>query len=211
LSKARVAAVTIPDHATHRLIVQQIRSICPEVPVIARARLVNDLPHLYQDGANEVIVPGFEGSLEMLRQTLLRLGVTAESIQIYIDTIHAARYEPWRQAHADNDLLNCLRRAANGLTIEWYQLQPDSIHVGYTIGALGIRQQTGVSIVAILRGTDVIVNPESHTMLQSSDRIAVLGTREQREAFVSWLNNSRLGMTVPLERPVEADMQLSMS
>jgi K+/H+ antiporter YhaU regulatory subunit KhtT len=107
--------------------------------------------------------------------------------------------------------LNSLRRAGRGLKIEWYQVDPDSIHIGYTIGSLGIRQQTGASIVAILRGEDVLVNPEASTVLQKGDRLAVIGTEEQRKAFVTWLTNSQTGMTVPIQQPVEADLQLSMS
>jgi CPA2 family monovalent cation:H+ antiporter-2 len=210
LTTARAVAITIPDPASHRLIVQQIRALCPRVPIIARARVQEDLPHLYNDGANEVIVPRFEGGLEMLRQTLLRLGVTADSIQSYIDTVHSARYEPWRQGEGDSKLLNCLRRAGQGLTIEWYQIPPDSIHVDYTIGSLRIRQQTGASVVAVLRDTQVLVNPEASTQLQPGDRLAVIGTEAQRQAFVAWLMNSRMGMTVPLRR-IGTDAQLSPS
>lgn len=210
LLTARVVAVTIPDLAVHRLVVQQIRAICPYVPIIARAYRDDDLQHLYQDGANEVILPSFEGGLEMLRQTLLRFGVTAETIQTYTNAIHHARYEPWRNETVDSKLLTYLRQANQGLTIAWYQIPDDSIHMHYTFETLRIRQQTGASIVAIVRGSDVLVNPEGTTVLQPGDRLAVIGTEEQRQAFTSWLMDSRLGMTVPLER-AESDVQLTSS
>lgn len=189
LTAARVVVVTIPDPATHRLIVQQVRSICPSVPIIARAQADEDLPYLYKDGANEVILPNFEGGLEMVRQTLLRLGVTAEAIQSYSDMIHCEHYEPWRR-DADSQLLACLRSASNGLTIQWYQLPPDSIHASQTIGELNIRQQTGASIVAIVRNKEVLVNPEATTALQVDDRLAILGTAMQRQAFLDWMTRS---------------------
>jgi CPA2 family monovalent cation:H+ antiporter-2 len=201
LNTARVAAVTIPDPAGHRLIVQQIRSLCPEVPIVARARLVEDLPHLYGDGANEVIVPSFEGGLEMLRQTLVRLGVSIESIQSYTDTIHNTRYEAWRRPTSDTSLLSCLRRANNELNIEWHQVPPDSIHAGYAIGALHIRRITGASVVAIVRDNEVMVNPEAAVVVQGGDSLAVLGTEKQRLEFVAWLKDSHLGMTVPSRLP----------
>jgi CPA2 family monovalent cation:H+ antiporter-2 len=197
LDTARVAAVTIPDPAIHRLVVQQIRSLCPEVPLVARARLVEDLPHLYGDGANEVIVPSFEGGLEMLRQTLTRLGVSIESIQSYTDTIHNTRYEAWRRPNSDTNLRNCLRRANNELNIEWHQVPPDSIHAGYTIGELHIRRTTGASVVAIVRDEEVIVNPEPSVVVQGGDSLAVLGSEQHRLEFVAWLKDSHVGMTVP--------------
>ncbi|NJL33456.1 MAG: hypothetical protein HC893_05885, partial [Chloroflexaceae bacterium] len=207
LERARVIAVTVPDPALQRFIVQQVRTICPNLPIIALARQVDDLPYLYNDGANDVILPSFEGGLEMLRQTLLRLGITAETIQGYVDTIHARRYEPWRNTSADAELLACLRRASQGLTIEWYQLRPDSAYEGRTIGSLNIRQQTGASVVAIVRHNEVLVNPEAGTLLHGGDRLAVLGTEDQRQQFVTWLGDGELGVTVPsrLFAPVEVE------
>jgi CPA2 family monovalent cation:H+ antiporter-2 len=204
LSTARVVAVTIPDHATHRLVVQQIRTLCPEVPIIARARLAEDLSYLYDDGANSVILPYFEGGLEMLRQTMTRLGVSAESIQSYIDSVHQARYEPWQHPQADEHVLSCLRRASSELTIEWHQLPPDTIYDSHSIWELNVRRHTGTSIVAVVREGEVLVNPDADTVLYGGDRLAVLGNEPQRRAFVDWLHDSRVGMTVPT-RQVESE------
>lgn len=203
LDRARVAVVTVPDTGLQRLTVQHIREIAPSLPIISRARQADDLPMLYQDGANDVVVPAFEGGMEMLRQALLRLGLSAETIQSYSDVVHSRRYEPWQQGDADTQLLSCLRRAQQGLTIEWYQLRTDSAYAGRTIGSLSIRRETGASVVALLRQNEVIVNPEADTVLYGGDRLAVLGTEDQRQGFVLWLGWGELGMTVPLA--LEAD------
>jgi CPA2 family monovalent cation:H+ antiporter-2 len=199
LERARVAVVTVPETSAQRLTVQQIREIAPNLPIISRARQAEDLPQLYRDGANDVVVPIFEGGMEILRQTLLRIGLSAETIQSYSDVVHSRRYEPWQQPDADSQLLSCLRRAQQGLTIEWYQLRPDSAYAGRTIGSLRIRQETGASVVALLRNMEVFVNPEASMVLQGGDRIAILGTEEQRQGFVAWLGWGELGVTVPLE------------
>lgn len=203
LERARVAVVTVHDPALQRLIVQEMRSICPHIPIVARAERASDLPYLYQDGATDVIVPIFEGGMEILRQSLLRLGVTAEAIQSYIDTIHNQRYEPWRNEHLppDDTLMATLRRVSQGLTIQWYQLRPDSAYEGRTIGSLNIRQQTGASLVAVVRNNEVLVNPAADTMLKGGDRLAILGTDEQRQQFVTWLSYGELGFTVPPQFP----------
>ncbi len=215
LTTAQVVAVTIPDPSNHRLVVQQIRSICPFVPIIARAKLADDLPRLYQDGANEVILPSFEGSLEMLRQTMQRLGVPADSIRSYTDMIHSARYEPWRQERVNRQLLGCLRRSDEELSIQWHQLPLESIHAGSTIGALHIRRRTGASIVAIVRESEVKVNPEADTLLQPGDRLAILGNELQQQTFVAWLRDSNLGMTMPTRLTdgsvIDSDARLSAS
>lgn len=199
LDRARVVAVTVPDAAAQRLIVQNIHDQYPFVPIITRAQLAEDLPRLYNDGANMVILPSFEGGLEILRQTLLRLGVTAEAIQSYTDVVHSERYAPWHEVDDDTQLLRSLRGASAGLTLQWYQLPTSSAYVGQTIGTLDIRQRTGASIVAIVRDGEVLANPDSGTVLQAGDRLAVLGDEQQRQRFVAWLRAGELDETQQAE------------
>jgi CPA2 family monovalent cation:H+ antiporter-2 len=187
LDSACVVAITVPDPATQHMILQNVRDICPHVPIISLAQRVEDLPHMYDSGANDVILPNFEGGLEILRQTLLRLGVTGEAIQGYIDTVHSERYAPWQHAEDDAQLLSTLRSAAANLSLQWYQLSSNSRYVDQPIGRLDIRQRTGASIVAIVRGTEVLVNPDATTFLRAGDRLAALGDDAQRQRFVTWL------------------------
>lgn len=187
LDTARVVAVTVPDPATQHLILQNARDLCPHVPIIARAQRVEDLPQMYKSGANDVILPTFEGGLEVLRQTLLRLGVTFEATQSYIDTVHAERYAPWQQDADDTQLLRALHNAAGSLSMQWYQLASNSRYRDQSIGHLNIRRQTGASIVAIVQGTEMLVNPDATTLLRAGDRLAMLGTDDQRQRFVAWL------------------------
>lgn len=50
--------------------------------------------------------------------------------------------------------------------------------VGKSVGEVNIRQETGVSIIAILRENHSSI-PKAHTILQAGDELIVLGTREQ--------------------------------
>lgn len=193
IATANVVAVTVPDSATQRLIVQNVNDLYPHVPIITRAYRVEDLPYLYGDGASNVILPSFEGGLEILRQTLLRLGVSVEAIQSYSDMVHRERYAPWQQVEDDTQLLRCLRSATGGLSVQWYELPPDFRFSGQSIGTLHIRRRTGASIVAIVRDTQVLVNPEADTILYAGDRLAVLGNDEQRQRFLAWLQNGQAG------------------
>jgi CPA2 family monovalent cation:H+ antiporter-2 len=197
--------VTLPDPALQRLVIQQIRAVCRDKPIIARAETMDDLPYLYEDGAHDVILPEFEGGLAMLRQALLRFDVATETIQNYIDMIHAGRYEPWHKTDTRSQLLSMLRRASSGLYPQWYQLAPDSVHEQRTINALNIRQQTGASVVAIVRDSKFLVNPEADTTLQRGDRLAVLGNEDQRRQFVEWLSDGEPGSVVPASPAVLHD------
>jgi len=58
---------------------------------------------------------------------------------------------------------------------------------GKTIGELGIRTSTGASIVAVIRGEEVMPNPGPEVVLRAGDLVGVLGTQEQRAAFQTLL------------------------
>ena len=62
--------------------------------------------------------------------------------------------------------------------------------LGQTIGDLGVRSETGVSILAVVRGDEVIPNPGADLALQAGDALGVLGTQEQRAAFRAIANHS---------------------
>lgn len=50
--------------------------------------------------------------------------------------------------------------------------------VGQTVGEANIRQETGVSIIAMLRENHSSI-PNAHTQLRAEDELIVVGTREQ--------------------------------
>jgi CPA2 family monovalent cation:H+ antiporter-2 len=52
-----------------------------------------------------------------------------------------------------------------------------------TIGELGVRSETGASVLAVVRGEKVIPNPGADLRLEPGDAVGILGTPEQRAAF----------------------------
>ena len=59
---------------------------------------------------------------------------------------------------------------------------------GRAIGELGVRAKTGASIVALVRGDEVITNPGPNLTLEPGDTVSVVGTAEQRAGFLALLN-----------------------
>ena len=70
-----------------------------------------------------------------------------------------------------------------GLETEWVGLPEGDTVVGKSIGELQIRSSTGASIVAVVRGEEVMPNPGPEVALQAGDLVGVLGTPDQRAAF----------------------------
>lgn len=69
------------------------------------------------------------------------------------------------------------------LLIDWVTLAEDSPVLGQSIEALRIRQQTGMTVAAIVRGRDAIPMPEPSEVLEAGDRLVVVGRREDLQKF----------------------------
>ncbi len=65
------------------------------------------------------------------------------------------------------------------VTVHEHRLSSHSLAVGMTITGLGLRQHTGASIVAVLRGHTHIQNPPPNLVLQADDQIFMIGTKDQ--------------------------------
>jgi monovalent cation:H+ antiporter-2, CPA2 family len=94
-------------------------------------------------------------------------------------------YAPITRQGTEGDLLAQLERASRQIETEWVRLPENSPLEGRTIGELGVRTETGASIVAIVRDDLVLAGPGPDVRFEPGDLVGVLGTREQRAAFVA--------------------------
>jgi CPA2 family monovalent cation:H+ antiporter-2 len=183
--RARLVIVTVPDPVGARLVVERVRSINPNVHVVARTTTVEQLEELGRLGVYEAVHPESEAGLELGRQALSHLGVAAGDVQRFADEVRRELYAPITRQRTDGDLLAQLRRASRQIETEWVMLSEGSPLQGRTIGELGVRTKSGASIVAIVRDDLVLANPGPDARFEPGDLVGVLGTPEQRAAFVT--------------------------
>lgn len=69
------------------------------------------------------------------------------------------------------------------LTIEWLLLPAGHRLTNQNLRDSAIRQQTGASIVAILRNEQAIINPDPDEVLQADDTLVVIGNAHQVQLF----------------------------
>jgi len=181
VSRARLVIVTVPDPVGARLVVN------PDVHVVVRSTTVEQLEELGRLGVYEAVHPESEAGLELGRQALNHLGVGVGDIQRFADEVRRELYAPITRQGADGDLLAQLRRISRETETEWVRLAEGNEVAGKTIGELGIRTSTGASIVAVIRGEEVMPNPGPEVVLRAGDLVGVLGTQEQRAAFQTLL------------------------
>ncbi len=93
LDKARVLICTIPDYAAEELTARNALKINPKLDIVARVHRDSDVELLKEAGVTELVLPFFEGSLEMIRHTLHRFGMSSTEIQYILNNLRQAQGE----------------------------------------------------------------------------------------------------------------------
>jgi len=70
------------------------------------------------------------------------------------------------------------------LAIEWVKIPPVSSLAGKSIKEADIRRKSGVTVIAIIKENETIVNPKPEEVISAGDTVVVVGTREQVENFM---------------------------
>lgn len=73
------------------------------------------------------------------------------------------------------------------------RLAPDDVAVGKELRALALRGRTGATILAIIRGDEVILMPDGHATLEAGDLLALAGTSEAVDTARSVLRGTSAG------------------
>jgi CPA2 family monovalent cation:H+ antiporter-2 len=183
--KARLVIITVPDAVSVRVVVQRMRALDPNAHIVVRSTSVEQLEDLSRLGVYEAVQPEFEAGLELGRQALMHLGVGAGEIQRFSDQVRRELYAPLTRDDVGDGPLYHLRRASEMIEAEWLTVPEESPLAGRKIGALKVRTTTGASIVALVRGEEVIANPGPDSSLIPGDLISVLGTPDQRATFLA--------------------------
>lgn len=82
-----------------------------------------------------------------------------------------------------------IREQAAGLYTEQLLISAGSPYAGKLLGDTRARTRTSTSIVAIVRGADVIPSPTPGTPLQAGDTIVAVGTRPGLDSLTRVLND----------------------
>ncbi len=93
LDKARVLICTIPDYVAEELTARNALKINPKLDIVARVHRDSDVELLKGMGVTEIVLPFFEGSLEMIRHTLHRFGMSSTDIQYILNNLRQSQIE----------------------------------------------------------------------------------------------------------------------
>jgi CPA2 family monovalent cation:H+ antiporter-2 len=181
VGRARALIAALPDAAATRQVVAAVRRLSPDITILARTRYVLEVEPLEALGADQVIPEEFETSIELTARVLRLYGASEAMVRRERQVLQATHYGALRGIEPDD----------GGPTLEALRLAADLGRVEVRTGCraercslrnLGVRHQTGATVVAIDRDGSLQANPSPDLELRAGDVLLAYGTGDQLAA-----------------------------
>jgi len=175
--QARAIVVVIDDAGAARRIVELARRIAPDAFILVRTRYLREVEPLSQLGADEVIADELEVSIEVFSRVLARMLVPRERINELIGDVRGEWRRMARSLAPEATRVHDLRVVLPDLATHSIPLHQGSPWVGQTIASSRLRDDHGVTVLAVLRTGETIANPRGDVVLQAGDVLFVIGPK----------------------------------
>jgi monovalent cation:H+ antiporter-2, CPA2 family len=177
VENADVVVVSVGDLIPSMAIIERIKHINHNAYVIARVKHIDNVQDLYQVGADQVIPEKLEIAIDLFNRVLVSKLYPPKEINRIISHIRSMNLGDF----SEKDLLNqpsVLDELAN-INITSLVVEELSEIANKTLVECRLREKTGVTLLVIKRGKELIEQPTPHTRLLTSDIAFLFGTPEQ--------------------------------
>lgn len=186
LSHAKLVVIAFGEDKQSLEVIQKVRSLSPDVPILVRTRNDDQLDVLQEAGANQVVPESLEGSLMLVSQVLSLTGVPFSRIMRRVQKERKNHYSHlhgfFQGEHTDMSPEGIDRiEFANAII-----LTENSFANGRSIASLNLASKR-VIVVALRRNDIESEQPDESTVLQAQDTLIVRGKPrrvERAERFV---------------------------
>ncbi|WP_448566742.1 cation:proton antiporter domain-containing protein [Thalassotalea ganghwensis] len=186
LDRAKLVVIAFGEDRQSLEVIQKVRALAPNVPILVRTRNDDQLDILQQAGANEVVPESLEGSLMLVSQVLSLSGVPFSRI---VRRVQKERKNHYNHLHGfyQGEHTDLGPEAIDRIEFAHaIHLNDDSFACGHSIRSLKLDPRR-VVVVALKRENTEIEEPDEHTVLRSQDTLIVRGKPRRVERIERFL------------------------
>jgi CPA2 family monovalent cation:H+ antiporter-2 len=189
IQKARVVVVAISDPEATKRIIASIREISDKVHIIVRTRFIQEMEENYRIGADEVIPEEFETSIEIFTRVLNKYLMPRDEIENFTEQIRSDNYDMLRSiTNRGNAMTNSLVVDLPDIDVASLRVYTDDEDiVGKALMDSDLRNRFNITIVAIKRGHETLLNISARTYIKQGDILYVIGRPGEVTRFNNYL------------------------
>lgn len=180
LSRARVLVISFADTPATFKILEQVRKVRPEIPILVRTGDDGELERLQAAGATEVIPETLEATLMLVFHLLYLLDVPVNRIMRQIQAVRSDRYRILRQVFHGQETFDVEEPDTLREGLRTVTLVRGANAVGKRLGELKL-DEFDVTVTAVRRGGKRGLSPKPETELEEWDVVVLYGTPEAIE------------------------------
>lgn len=181
IERAQAVVYAISDPDAVRRSVRLARELAPGLEIIVRTRMVQEIEALREAGADEVVAEEFESAIEIFTLVLERFHVPRNVIRAQTRVLRGGGYRMLRVPGASREVSETLLQALEAGTTELFRIVGGSLAEGATLRDLDLRNRTGASVIAVVRGETSYPNPSPTVALAEGDTLVLVGSHSQIE------------------------------
>ncbi len=177
VARARILVLAISDPMATRRAVAVARRGNPELFILVRTRYVADVDDLLALGANAVIPEEFETSVEIFSRVLHAYHVPDHVVAQQEALVRSGTYKLLRERGpvGPDVVLAEFEEFLRRKVIEIFYVAPASPWAGRAVGDLPAGNDTGIVLLAVLRGDRAIIQPAEAEVLSAGDKLVLFG------------------------------------
>ena len=187
LSEAKLVVIAFGEDKQSAEVIQRVRSLSPEVPILVRTRNDDQLAMLQKAGANEVVPESLEGALMLVSQVLSLSGVPFSRI---VRRVQRERKNHYNHLHGffQGEQTDMSPEAVERIEFAHaILLSEDSHATGHTIGSLDLTSRR-VNVISLKRNGEEIDEPDENMLLQAQDTLVLRGRPRRVERTERFLH-----------------------
>jgi CPA2 family monovalent cation:H+ antiporter-2 len=175
--QADVVVISVGSLIPSLAIIEKVRKLNKNAHILVRAKYVEAMEQLYRVGADQVFPEKLELAIDLFNRVLVNRLYPQKEINRMLTHIRSINLGSFMEKDAVNKP-SILDELTN-ISISAITIEAHSAADGKTIGEIELRKKTGVTILVIRRGDEVIGHPGPETRLLPGDIAYVLGNPEQ--------------------------------
>jgi CPA2 family monovalent cation:H+ antiporter-2 len=175
LTEARLVVLLMNDEQAAQRVVDTVRRVAPNVPVLMRTRYLAQRDGLFKMGARDVVAEEVEGAVEVIARLLRAIDVPRNVIDERLQSIRSETQTSERKQTLPRAQLGEVR-ALLELKIESVLVRAGSAAAGASPAGMRLRSVTGVLVVGLQRGDELLQNPDPEAAFEPGDVVYVVGT-----------------------------------
>ncbi|HVP90027.1 MAG TPA: monovalent cation:proton antiporter-2 (CPA2) family protein [Terriglobales bacterium] len=190
VERARAVVFAISDPATTRRGVRAAREMAAGVFIIVRTRYASEIDELYALGADDVIPEEFETSVEIFTRVLERFHIPRNIIDAQVKVIRGECYGVLRgTCEAIRPSMERISDILAAGTAESYYVGRDGWPAGQTLGEVDLRNRTGATVIAVVRGDESFSSPGAEFPVEAGDTLVLVASHRDMDRAFQYLKS----------------------